>query len=132
MKRFISNLIPVFVCAFVLCCSSWAGGQDWPQWRGSDRTDVSKEAGLLKDWPASGPRRVWLYKNAGNGYSGPAIVNGKLFTMGTRDGTECLIALNANTGEELWTAPIGPMVKFDRGGGPRGTPTLNGDRIYAL
>ncbi len=40
---------------------------DWPQWRGPDRSDVSKETGLLKQWPEGGPKQVWLYKNAGNG-----------------------------------------------------------------
>src|SRR2546430_11370239 len=132
MKRYISSSVPVFACAFHLIGSSWAGSFEWRQWRGPDRTDVSRETGLLKEWPAGGPKRVWLFKNAGNGYSGPAIVNGKLFTMGTRDGAEILIALNADTGDELWIASIGPVVKFDRGGGPRGTPAVDGDRIYAL
>src|SRR5207302_8684918 len=129
MIRSVSSSVPVFAFACGLLGSSGAGSFDWPQWRGPDRTDVSKETGLLKEWPAGGPKRVWLYKNAGNGYSGPAIVDGKLFTMGTRDGAEILIALNAETGEELWTASIGPMVKFDRGGRPRGTPTVNADPI---
>ena len=105
---------------------------DWPQWRGPDRTDVSEETGLLKTWPASGPTRIWLYQKAGNGYSGPAIANGKLFTMGTRDGSEIMIALNAGTGEELWTATIGPLVRLDRGGGPRGTPSVDGEHVYGL
>jgi len=61
-----------------------AGEFDWPQWRGPDRTDVSKEKGLLKAWPSAGPRRVWLFENAGEGYAGPALADGKLFTMGTR------------------------------------------------
>src|ERR1043166_3895684 len=82
-----------------------AAADDWPQWRGPKRDDVSAETGLLKEWPQGGPKRAWLYKNAGNGYSGPAIANGKLFTLGTRDGKEILIALNANSGEESWTAP---------------------------
>src|SRR5256885_7994533 len=132
MKRYISSSVPVFAFAFGLLASSWAGSFDWPQWRGPDRTDVSRESGLLKEWPSGGPKRLWLFKNAGNGYSGPAIVNGKLFTMGTRDGAEVLIALNVDTGEELWTASIGPMIKFDRGGGPRGTPAVDGERIYGL
>ncbi len=46
----------------------------WPQFRGPDRTDVSKETGLLKQWPEGGPKQVWLYKEAGNGYSGFSIV----------------------------------------------------------
>src|SRR5688572_26170246 len=99
-----------------------ASGFDWPQWRGPDRTDVSKETGLLKSWPKDGPKRLWLFKNAGDGYSAPAIVAGKLFTMGTRDDQEIVLALNANDGTELWIAPIGAVRPDDRGNGPRGTP----------
>ena len=109
-----------------------AAADDWPQWRGPKRDDVSAETGLLKEWPQGGPKRAWLYKNAGNGYSGPAIANGKLFTLGTRDGKEILIALNANSGEEFWTAPVGPILQNGWGDGPRGTPTVDGDRVYAL
>src|SRR5438034_7734290 len=132
MKRYISSSVPVFAFALDLLGSSWAGSFDWPQWRGPDRTDVSRETGLLKEWPSGGPRRLWLYKNAGNGYSGPAIATGKLFTMGTRDGAEVLLALNADSGEEIWTAPIGPALQNGWGDGPRGTPTVDGDRVYTL
>ena len=132
MNRFISRNLSVLVTVFWLPMLTSAGSFDWPQWRGPDRTDVSRESGLLKEWPSGGPKRLWLFKNAGNGYSGPAIANGKLFTMGTRDGAEIMIALNADTGEELWTASIGPIVNFDRGGGPRGTPAVDGERIYGL
>src|SRR5213080_3098506 len=96
-----ARLVTLSWAIFVAPALSGAAG-DWPQWRGPDRADVSTETGLLKEWPAGGPRRAWLYKNAGNGYSGPAISGGKLFTMGTRKDAEILIALNANTGEELW------------------------------
>ena len=132
MKKVVQDRLAVFSLAILLGSPMSGPGGDWPQWRGPDRTDVSPETGLLKEWPAGGPKRIWLYKNAGNGYSGPAILNGKLFTMGTRDGAEIMVALNASTGEELWTASIGPMVKFDRGAGPRGTPTVDGERIYGL
>jgi outer membrane protein assembly factor BamB len=107
-------------------------GGDWPQWRGPDRTDVSSETGLLKTWPEGGPKRVWLFENAGDGYSGPAIVKGKFYTLGTRDGNEILLVLDANTGKELWTAKLGPVLKNRWGDGPRGTPTVDGDRVYAL
>ena len=105
---------------------------DWPQWRGPDHTGVSRETGLLKTWPASGPKRIWLYEKAGSGYSGPAIVAGKLFTAGTRSGHEVLLILDANTGAELGTANLGPILDNDRGDGPRGTPTVDGDRVYVL
>ncbi|MGH7955536.1 MAG: PQQ-binding-like beta-propeller repeat protein [Opitutaceae bacterium] len=109
-----------------------ASNFDWPQWRGPDRSDVSKETGLLKFWPEGGPKRIWLFENAGNGYSGPAIAKGKLFTIGTRDGNEILLVLDANTGKELLTAKVGAVLDNDWGDGPRGTPAVDGDRVYAL
>ena len=83
------------------------------------RDDASKETGLLKSWPEGGPKRVWLYENGGNGYSGPAIVAGKFFfTLGTRDNVEILLVLDANTGKELWIASLGPVLQNDYGLGP--------------
>jgi outer membrane protein assembly factor BamB len=130
---FISKL---WVGALVAAASVAAGAEksdfNWPQWRGPDRDDVSKETGLLKSWPEGGPKRLWLYENAGNGYSGPSISNGKYFTIGTRDGSECIIALDANTGKELWIAKLGGILDNNWGEGPRGTPTVDGDRVYGL
>ncbi len=109
-----------------------AATTDWPQWRGSDRTGVSKETGLLTTWAASGPKRVWLYEKAGSGYSAPAIVAGKFYTVGTRANQEVLLVLDANTGKELWTANLGAILDNDWGDGPRGSPTVDGDRVFAL
>ena len=109
-----------------------ASALDWPQWRGPERTDLSKETGLLKQWPAEGPKQVWIFKNAGQGYSGPSIVGGKLFTLGTRDGKEILLALDAAKGAELWVHPLSDVLGNDWGGGPRGTPTVDAGKIYAL
>jgi outer membrane protein assembly factor BamB len=122
------------ILLMVAACSSLlrANTFDWPQWRGPDRSDVSKETGLLKSWPEGGPKRVWIFENAGQGYSGPAIVKGKLFTLGTRNGREILLILDANTGKELLTANVGSVLDNDWGDGPRGTPTVDGDRVYAM
>lgn len=124
-------LVPLLALTLTAAASR-AVASDWPQWRGPDRTDVSKETGLLKSWPAGGPKRVWLYEQAGSGYSGPAIANGKLFTLGTRDGNEVMLALDANTGKEMWVAKLGAVLDNDWGNGPRGTPSVDGDRVYAL
>jgi outer membrane protein assembly factor BamB len=126
------RLLTTLLTVAALSPHGLATGLDWPQWRGPDRTDVSKETGLLKSWPAGGPKRVWLYENAGNGYSGPAIVAGKLFTIGTREGNEVLLILDANTGKEVRVVKLGPVLDNDWGDGPRGTPTVDGDRVYAL
>ena len=109
-----------------------ANAGDWPQWRGPNRDESSTETGLLKQWPASGPKRAWLFENAGQGYSGFSIAAGKLFTTGTRDGKEILLALDANTGKELWAATIGDILGNGWGDGPRGTPTVDADRVYSL
>jgi outer membrane protein assembly factor BamB len=105
---------------------------EWPQWRGPNRTDVSTETGLLKKWPDGGPKQVWINKNAGLGYSAPAIVGGKLFTMGTREGSEILLTLEAATGKELWATPVGKVLENRWGDGPRGTPTVDGEHVYVL
>lgn len=105
---------------------------DWPQWRGADRTDVSRETGLMKSWPKEGPKRLWLYDKAGNGYSGPAVADGNFYTLGTRDESECLLTLDANTGKELWAVKLGGVLQNNWGGGPRSTPTLDGDRVYVM
>jgi outer membrane protein assembly factor BamB len=105
---------------------------EWPQWRGPNRDGNSTETGLLKQWPAEGPKRAWLYENAGLGYSSFSIVAGRLFTIGTRDENEILLALDAKTGKELWATPIGEILGNNWGDGPRGTPTVDADRVYAI
>jgi outer membrane protein assembly factor BamB len=126
---------PLVVLSLLGACITTAvaaSSGNWPQWRGPDRTDVSKETGLLKSWPEGGPKRVWLFENAGLGYSGYSIVGGKLFTMGLREGGEHLIAVDANTGKELWSARMGEVLKNNWGDGPRGTPSVDGDRVYGM
>jgi outer membrane protein assembly factor BamB len=121
--------------AGLLTLLSAANAADWAQWRGPDRTDVSAETGLLKSWPKDGPPLRWTYAEAGVGYSGPAVVGERLFTMGARGPTEYLVALDTKTGGEVWATPVGPTFTFKGnswGDGPRSTPTVDGDRVYAL
>jgi outer membrane protein assembly factor BamB len=108
---------------------------DWPQWRGPGRADISQDVGLLKGWPSAGPPLAWTFAEAGVGYSGPAVVGERLYTMGGRNGTEYLFALDTATGKELWATPVGPVFTFKGnswGDGPRGTPTVDGSHVYAL
>jgi outer membrane protein assembly factor BamB len=105
---------------------------NWPQWRGPNRDGVSKETGLLKQWPADGPALVWKATGAGNGYSSFSIANGKLYTMGVRGDREFVVAFDVATGKEAWATPSGSAFRNDRGNGPRGTPTIDGARLYAL
>ena len=105
---------------------------NWPQWRGPNRDGISKETGLLKQWPAEGPPLAWKANGAGRGYSSFAISNGKLYTMGLRGDREFVVAFDVATGKEAWATAHGSAFRNDRGDGPRGTPTIDGDRVYAL
>jgi outer membrane protein assembly factor BamB len=73
-----------------------------------------------------------LFDNAGLGYAGYSIAKDSLFTMGLRDGQEFLIAVNASTGKEVWSTPAGPKYPNGWGDGPRMTPTVDGDRVFAI
>jgi outer membrane protein assembly factor BamB len=109
-----------------------ASAEDWPRWRGARMDDVSPETQLLKSWPAAGPTRLWLNEDAGLGYSGVAISAGTLYTMGARDAVEYVIAIDTATGKEKWSTEAGPLLINNWGGGPRSTPTVDGDKVYAL
>jgi outer membrane protein assembly factor BamB len=105
---------------------------DWPQWRGPRRDGVSAEKGLLKQWPGNGPPLAWQAKGAGEGYSSFSVAGGRLFTLGARAGTEYIIAFDTATGKRLWEVAHGRRFNNDRGDGPRATPTVEGDRVYAF
>ena len=61
--------------------------------RGPDRNDISREAGLLKDWPTDGPKLLWTYEEAGKGYSGPAIVGDKYLALGADNTSDFVLYL---------------------------------------
>src|SRR5262245_29809323 len=108
---------------------------DWPQWRGPDRTGVSHETGLLKAWPADGPKLAWKATDLGEGYTTPSIANGRIYGMGLRGNDEVAWALDGQTGKEVWHTRIadGAQLAGQQGGnGPRATPTVDGDRIYVM
>jgi outer membrane protein assembly factor BamB len=105
---------------------------DWPQWRGANRDGISTEKGLLKDWPQAGPPLAWRANGAGEGYSSFAVSQGRLYTLGARGDTEYVIAYDAASGKRLWESAHGRRFNNDRGDGPRATPTIEGDRLYAF
>jgi|SRR5687767_2426642 len=126
-------MLSVVVLVFGLAGQAMAqAGANWPQWRGPNRDGISKETGLLKQWPAEGPPLAWKTSGAGRGYSSFSIANGRLYTMGLRGDREFVIAFDVASGKEAWATPHGSAFRNDRGDGPRGTPTIDGDRVYAL
>jgi outer membrane protein assembly factor BamB len=93
------------------------------------------EKDLLQEWPKEGPPLAWKVKGLGGGYSAPAVAAGRIFGMSKRDGREVVWALNEADGKELWAIPIGqPPANAPSQGveGPACTPTVDGDRVYAI
>jgi outer membrane protein assembly factor BamB len=86
----------------------------------------------MKQWPTDGPPLVWKATGAGAGYSSFAVAGGRIFTMGLRANREYVIAFDVATGKEVWATAHGSRFQNDRGDGPRGTPTVDGDKVYAL
>jgi outer membrane protein assembly factor BamB len=105
---------------------------DWPQWRGPNHDNVSTETGLLKSWPPGGPKLLWTSSEAGLGYSGPAIVGDRLYTLGSDQSQDFVMAFDVASGKRLWSKAIGSFVANNWGGGPRSTPTVDGEHVYAL
>lgn len=113
-----------------------SGAADWPQWRGPERTGISKETGLLQEWPASGPKLLWSIKDAGSGYGTPAIAGGRLYLI-SNEGleNEFLYARDASDGRLIWKYRLGKVGNPDQQPnypGSRSTPTVDGALIYAL
>jgi len=113
---------------------SCARADDWPQWQGPDRNAISKETGLLKEWPKDGPPPAWKTTGLGGGYSGPSIAAGRIFGMSNRGDDEVVWTLSESDGKEIWVSRLG--VAYKQPGWPQGkegagcTPTVDGDLLY--
>jgi outer membrane protein assembly factor BamB len=121
-----------FAGAVLLSVTAIHAAADWPQWQGPDRTRLSKETGLLKQWPAAGPAVVWTTTGLGSGYGSMAVVGDRVFVQSARGRNSVVIALNRADGKEIWSKALGASLTDDRGPGPRGTPTVDGDHLYVL
>ena len=130
-KRFIIILV-VAGTGLTLLLAQTPVALDWPQWRGPNRDGVSRETGLMKQWPPSGPPRLWLTSNLGAGYGSVAIQGDRIFVQSLVGRQSAVASLNRADGKTVWSRALGGGGNNDRGPGPRGTPTVDGDRVYVL
>ena len=115
--------------AALLLLASIAAADDWPHWLGPQSNGTSAETGLATTWPSGGPKVLWKVPG-GDGYSSISVAGDRAITLVQRGGKELVVALEADTGKELWSTPIGPAFKNQYGNGPRSTPWIDGDRVY--
>lgn len=102
---------------------------DWPMYRGPGAAAISPETGLLEAWPAGGPRELWRVP-LGEGYSGLAVADGRIYTLFADAQDELVVALDAASGRELWRYRLDAKYFDGQGNGPRSTPTVDGGTVY--
>lgn len=136
-----------FATGAAVLLAGTAGADDWPQWMGPQRDGVWRETGVIASIPAGGLPVKWRAP-IGLGYSGPAVAGGKVYLMDyvrqsgetTNNsfntdqlaGTERVLCLDAATGKILWKHEYPRPYKIAYSSGPRCTPTVDGDKVYAL
>lgn len=121
----VTLVVAVLFLPAALNAAKKASVAEWPQWRGPNRDGISPETDLLDKWPDNGPPLAWKTTGLGDGFSSVAVVEGKVFTLGRKDGKEQLVAVDSS-GKILWAAPTGGRDS------PNGTPTVDGNRVYAV
>lgn len=129
------SILRLFVCLpLIALVAAPLVAEDWPQFRGPNRDGVSKEKGLLESWPAEGPPLEWSAKGLGGGFSTVSVAGDRIYTLGNmedknkkRGQLSYLVAMSRKDGKQLWTSEVGPA-----GGSLGCTPTVDGDRVYAL
>ena len=135
MRR-INRLTYLVSTCIAITVATDAVADDWPQWNGRNRDGKSADTGLLAEWPADGPKLAWKATGFGNGYSTISAVGDRLYTMGDKDDAGWVMAASAAGGKILWTAKVGaagsPGVPGYDFPGPRCTPTVDGNLIFAL
>ena len=137
--------ILISIAAFCLCFASLfvtsfakkrTATADWPQWRGPERSGTSRETGLLRQWPAGGPKLLWQVNDIGDGYSTPSVVGSRIYLMSNRGmENEFVQALSIQDGKNIWTTRVGNVGNPNQNPSypkARSTPTVAGDFIYAL
>src|SRR5205807_9483942 len=100
---------------------------DWPRFRGPGQNNLAPDTGLLKEWPQQGPPVVWKATGLGSGYSSVTVASNRVYTMGNHSRLSYVVAIDRDKGKFVWAAAVGPA-----GGNLGCTPTVDGDRVYAI
>ena len=118
--------------AGLLALTLVAGAADWAQWRGPQRDGVAPGGQKFPEKLAEEPVNVWRVP-AGPGLSSPVVAGGRVLAFDAQAGQETLRLLDATDGRELWRAAVDVPFSDSQGPtGPRGTPLIDGDRVYAV
>lgn len=105
---------------------------EWPGFRGADRAGHAMAGKISTNWNAEPPKMLWKI-SVGPGWSSFAVAGKMIFTQDQRGPKETVICLDAESGQEIWKTEFDGRLEDPMGGpGPRATPTLAGDALYAV
>jgi len=98
------------------------------QWRGENRDGIYHETKLLKEWATDGPDLLWHIEGLGDGYSSPAIANGKIYIAGLENDNLVLFVFDLN-GTFLNRKVVGKEWNKSYQGA-RSTVNVNDSKLY--
>ncbi|CAN5661409.1 PQQ-like beta-propeller repeat protein [soil metagenome] len=118
-----------FVLLIVALSVTSVVAADWPWIYGPRRDSTSDQKGLLRTWPASGPKVLWTTP-VGAGFGGPAVSNGRVYVLDRDEQVgDKLRVLELSSGRELWNFAY-PAAGTFMFAGSRTTPTVEGEHVY--
>ena len=106
-----------------------SGDNDWPRWRGSNMDSKALQSDVFKE--GYGLKINWK-KQLGSGYSSISIADGRAVTMYSDSTFEYIVALDVDSGNELWKVKLDSTYKGHDGShdGQLSTPTIDGDKVF--
>jgi outer membrane protein assembly factor BamB len=116
--------------ALLIAASIGLAADDWPGLWGPARNATT--AGDLRG--AKGDVDVSWRRPVAGGYSEIVVAGGRAYTLELRDGVDYVTALDAGTGRQQWSVPMGPTYRGHGGSddGPISTPAVDGNDLFAL
>ncbi len=122
-----------FSVAILLCLvSAPLRSGDWPQFRGPARDNISTETGLLRSWPAGGPKVIWKTAVC-EGYAGAAIRDGRVYLndYDIEKKEHVVRCLSMADGKDLWRWSY-PVDIRPNHGITRTVPAVGARFVFAL
>jgi outer membrane protein assembly factor BamB len=127
-NKWSGTIMHVALMLFAAMIASDATSQTSAQWRGVNREGIYNEPNLLESWPAEGPKLLLTINELGGGHSSPTVTSDRIYVTGLFDKTGFLFSYDLK-GTLIWKTSYGPEYNKEHPG-VRGTPTVDGDRIY--
>ncbi|MBI4977467.1 MAG: PQQ-binding-like beta-propeller repeat protein [Spirochaetes bacterium] len=119
------------IVSMIIGIAASLSAADWPQFFGPDRTGISPETGINKNWNTNPPKQLWKLSMSDDGYAGPSAADGMVFIIDRNDANDVVKALDAATGKELWSYQY-PDPGSANYGYARSTPTCDAGKLYTL